>query len=140
MLTENRAEIRTQDWFLIACDGDLVLKLAQDLMIGEDERGQTVLSPAREDALLRVTSEHGCLTLQALAMDWTFTEKGGLSVQHLAFVEGVTLKLVFPNSSLVITPDFHAGARAAVDREIRLTPTDAPTLSLSRVDEPVTSR
>ena len=71
MLTDNRADYRTQDWFLIACDGDLVLKLASDLMIGEDERGQTVLSPAREDALLRITCEHGCLTLQALAMDWT---------------------------------------------------------------------
>jgi len=137
MLTDNRAELRTQDWFLIACDGDLVLKLAQDLRIGEDERGQTVLSPAKEDAMLRITSEHGCLTLQALAMDWTFTEKGGLSVQHLSFVEGLTLKLVFPNSSLLITSDFEAGAGAVVDREIRLTPTHTPSLSLSRVDEPV---
>ena len=132
MLTDNRADYRTQDWFLIACEGDLVLKLAQDLMIGEDERGQTVLSPAREDALLRITSEHGCLTLQAMAMDWTFSEDGGLSVQHLTFVEGLTLKLCFPASSLILTPDFHAGASARVDREIRLMPTETPTLTLTR--------
>ena len=138
MLTDNRADYRTQDWFLVACGGDLVLKLAQDLMIGEDERGQTVLSPAREDALLRITSEHGCLTLQAMAMDWTFSEEGGLSRQHLTFVEGLTLKLSFPNSSLILTPDFQAGARARIDREIRLLPTESPTLTLTRVDEPVT--
>lgn len=137
MLTDNRADIRTQDWFLIACDGDLVLKLAQDLMIGEDERGQTVLSPAREDALLRITSDHGCLTLQAMAMDWTFSEDGGLGLQHLTFVEGLTLKLSFPNSSLLLTPDFRAGSRAVVDREIRLRPTDTPTLTLTRLDEPL---
>lgn len=138
MLTDNRADHRTQDWFLIACDGDLVLKLAQDLMIGEDERGQTVLSPAREDALLRITSEHGCLTLQAMAMDWTFSEDGGLSRQHLTFVEGLTLRLNFPSSSLILTPDFQTGARARADREIHLMPTTTPTLTLSRVDEPVT--
>ncbi len=138
MLTDNRADYRTEDWFLIACGGDLVLKLAQDLMIGEDERGQTVLSPAREDALLRISSDHGCLTLQALAMDWTFSEDGGLSLQHLTFVEGLTLKLSFPGSSLILTPDFQAGARARIDREIRLMPTDSPTLTLTRVDEPVT--
>jgi hypothetical protein len=138
MLTYNRADYRTQDWFLIACDGDLVLKLAQDLMIGEDERGQTVLSPAREDALLRVTSENGCLTLQATAMDWTFSEEGGLSVQHLKFVEGLTLKLSFPSSTLILTPDFQAGAQTRADREIRLMPTETPALTLTRVDEPVT--
>ncbi len=137
MLTENRAYYRTQDWFLIACDGDLVLKLAQGLMIGEDERGQTVLSPAREDALLRISSDHGCLTLQALAMDWTFSENGGLSVQHLTFVEGVTLRLTFPKSTLLITPDFQAGMQAQVDREIFLTPTRTPALTLTRVGEPV---
>jgi hypothetical protein len=136
MLTDNRADYRTQDWFLIACDGDLVLKLARDLMIGEDERGQTVLSPARDDALLRVTSEHGCLTLQAMAMDWTFSEEGGLGLQHLTFVEGLTLKLIFPASSLILTPDFQAGG-ATVDREIRLMPTKTPALTLSRVNEPV---
>jgi hypothetical protein len=138
MLTDNRADYRTQDWFLVACGGDLVLKLAQDLMIGEDERGQTVLSPAREEALLRITSEHGCLTLQAMAMDWTFSEEGGLSRQHLTFVEGLTLKLSFPKSSLILTQDFQAGARAIIDREIRLLPTQSPTLTLTRVDEPVT--
>jgi len=138
MLTDNRADYRTQDWFLIACEGDLVLKLARDLMIGEDERGQTVLSPAREDALLRITSENGCLTLQAMAMDWTFSEEGGLSLQHLTFVEGLTLKLCFPSSSLILTPDFQAGAGTAVDREIHLRPTETPTLTLTRVDEPVT--
>ncbi|TNF89741.1 MAG: hypothetical protein EP301_02455 [Gammaproteobacteria bacterium] len=115
-----------------------MLKLAQDLMIGEDERGQTVLSPAREDALLRITSKNGCLTLQAMAMDWTFSEDGGLSLQHLTFVEGLTLKLSFPSSSLILTPDFQAAARARVDREIHLMPTDSPTLALIRVDEPVT--
>ena len=137
MLTDNRADYRTQDWFLVACGGDLVLKLANDLMIGEDERGQTVLSPAREDALLRITSEHGCLTLQAMAMDWTFSEEGGLSRQHLTFVEGLTLKLSFPRSSLILTQDFQAGGNASIDREIRLLPTKSPTLTLSRVDEPV---
>ncbi len=137
MLTDNRADYRTQDWFLIACEGDLVLKLAQDLLIGEDERGQTVLSPARENALLRVTSEHGCLTLQAMAMDWTFSEDGGLSRQHLTFVEGLTLKLSFPTSSLILSPDFQAGPSTKVDREIRLLPTETPALTLTRVDEPV---
>ena len=137
MLTDNRADFRTQDWFLVACDGDLVLKLARDLMIGEDEQGQTVLSPAREDALLRITSEHGCLTLQAMAMDWTFSEDGGLSVQHLTFVEGLTLRLTFPNSTLLITPHLQAGMRTEVDRDIRLKPTRTPTLTLTRVDEPV---
>ena len=106
-------------------------------MIGEDERGQTVLSPAREDALLRITSEHGCLTLQAMAMDWTFSEEGGLSRQHLTFVEGLTLKLSFPGSSLILTPDFEARARAGFDREIRLLPTKSPVLTLTRVNEPV---
>lgn len=137
MLTDNRADYRTQDWFLVACDGDLVLKLASDLMIGEDERGQTVLSPAREDALLRITSEHGCLTLQAMAMNWTFAEDGGLSRQHLTFVEGLTLRLSFPSSTLILTPDFQASAATQVDREIRLMPTEAPALTLTRVDEPV---
>ena len=114
MLTDNRADYRTQDWFLIACEGDLVLKLAQDLMIGEDERGQTVLSPAREDALLRITSEHGCLTLQAMAMDWTFSEDGGLSVQHLTFVEGLTLKLCIDTAHLILNrEDVVAAVQAA---------------------------
>jgi hypothetical protein len=137
MLTDNRADLRTQDWFLVAYDGDLVLKLARDLMIGEDEQGQTVLSPARDNALLRIANEHGCLTLQPVAMDWTLSLDGGLSVQHLTFLEGLTLRLVFPHSSLLITTDFQAGGDADVDREVRLTPMQTPTLTLTRVDDPI---
>ena len=137
MLTDNRADFRTQDWFLIASDGDLVLKLAQDLMIGENEQGQTVLSPAREDALLRITIEHGSLALQVLAVGWTLSQDGRHSVQHLTFLEDLTLRLSLPGSSLLITPDFDAGPDAKADREIRLTEMQTPTLTLTRVGEPV---
>ncbi|MEM8768097.1 MAG: hypothetical protein AAGE43_11665, partial [Pseudomonadota bacterium] len=125
-------------WFLIACDGDLVLKLAHTLMIGEDARGETLISPDREDALLSLTlTDSGRVVMQALAMEWTFSESDGPSVQHLTLEEGQTVRLNFPNSTLLISHDILPRARAIPDREIQLIPTENPTVTLTRL-APVT--
>ncbi len=125
-------------WFLIACDGDLVLKLAHTLMIGEDARGETLISPDRDDALLSLTlTDSGRIVMQALAMEWTFSESGEASVQHLTLEEGQTVRLNFPNSTLLISHDIVPRARAVPDREIRLIPTDNPSITLTRL-APVT--
>ena len=133
---QHRVDDKAQDCFLIADDGDLILKLAKDLMIGEDERGCVVLNPAPDEALLRINREPGCIALQALALRWTFCEPGNHSVQHLLHDDALTLRLTLPGSSLIITPDFTA--QQSVDRDIRLSPTHAPALTLTRLVEPIT--
>ncbi|MGE0624118.1 MAG: hypothetical protein AB7I04_05195 [Pseudomonadales bacterium] len=138
MLSDPEAQHSPTDWYLIASRGDLVLRLAQDLQIGEDGNGGIVLSPAREDALLRISVRDGELTLQALAMDWTFCDRQGSTRQHVTFPAGSTVKMHFPTCSLVITPDFRAGERAAPDCELDLRPTTPPTVALTRLSEPIT--
>ncbi|MGD8830092.1 MAG: hypothetical protein PVF57_05765 [Pseudomonadales bacterium] len=125
-------------WYLIACDGDLMLRLAQDLYVGEDEAGDIVLSPAREDSLLKVSTDGHELTLQATAMDLTFSETGGPPLQHMTFLPGTAVRVNFPNGALLLAPDFRAGQRIEPDRTVDLVETTPPAVALSRVSEPIT--
>jgi hypothetical protein len=125
-------------WYVIACDGDLMLRLAQDLHIGEDESGEILLSPAREDALLKVCTNGHELTLQAAAMDLTFSEAGGPPLQHITFLPGAAVRINFPRGSLLVAPDFLAGQRIEPDRIIDVVETTPPAVALSRLSEPIT--
>ncbi|HEY5645971.1 MAG TPA: hypothetical protein VIS76_08530, partial [Pseudomonadales bacterium] len=137
MLSDRDPQNHPADWYLIASRGDLVLRLARDLQIGEDGLGGIVLSPSAADALLRISISGDELTLRALAIDWTFCDADGSTRQHLTFPAGTTIRLNFPDSSLVITPHFLAGPRARPDRVIDLRPITPPALALSRLAEPV---
>ncbi len=138
MLSDQDAKQNPADWYLIASGGDLVLRLVQDLQIGEDGSGGIVLSPTPEKALLRVTTRDRELTLQALALHWTFCQNGGSTRQHLTFPAGTSVKLNFPTCSLVITPKFLEGQRVRPDCVVDLRPTAPPALALRRLSEPVT--
>lgn len=138
MLSDPDTQPAPADWYLIASRGDLVLRLSQDLQIGEDGAGGIVLSPARQDALLRVSVHGSELTVQALALDWTFRDASGGTRAHQTFPTGTSVQLNFPTCSLTITPDFLAGERVVPDCVLDLRPITPPTVALTRLSEPIT--
>ena len=83
MQTDYSEQRSPDDWYLIACKGDIVLRLAQDLILGEDPAGTLVLNPAPEDALLRVSRFGDRLGFQVLALDMTLSTAGQSGVQYL---------------------------------------------------------
>ncbi len=79
------------DWFLIACDGDLALKLRREIRIGEHTSGDLILCADEADALMSLRVEAGELILAAVALDWTFTDANGNGFQHLRADQQIAL-------------------------------------------------
>ncbi len=123
-------------WFLIACHGDLVLKLGPELAIGEDAHGGVVLCPAPDQALLSLKVKDGELVVKALALDWTFTDRHGAAFQHLTFAPGSAIRLDFPGSFAILRPTLLPDP-AEKPEAYHLRPTSPPRLALTRLPEPV---
>jgi hypothetical protein len=127
-------------WYLIALNGDMVLKLADSLVVGEDALGELVINPARSSGLLRLSVSGDELEAQVLAMDMTLAQRGYPSSQHIGFRQPAWVKLALPNNSLVISPEFGAPTAARYDRELRLVPVASPTITLERLPDPIVLR
>ena len=116
----DRGELRSPgDWFLIACNGDLVLKLARDLNVGEDDTGELILGPSNDEALLRIACVEGQLTLQVLALDMTMSVAGDRSVQYLAIDSVGPVRVRLPHNALSLTHDFLDGGRERRPASVR---------------------
>jgi hypothetical protein len=137
MPTDQSSRARHSDWFLIALDGDMVIKLGDSLVIGEDDAGDLMLNPEHDQGLIRLTVSARELQLQILALEMTLRQKGLPSVQYLSFERPESIRLNFPNNSLIVASEFAPGARPGVQREIALVPTGTPTLVMERLREPI---
>jgi hypothetical protein len=76
MPTDQSSRARHSDWFLIALDGDMVIKLGDSLVIGEDDAGDLMLNPEHDQGLIRLTVSARELQLQILALEMTLRQKG----------------------------------------------------------------
>jgi hypothetical protein len=111
----DRGEIHSPaQWFLIACGGDLVLKLAHDLSLGEDCTGDLVLNPPEEESLVRVSLEDDHVALKVSLLNMTLAVGGERSVQYLAIDEDRAVRIRLPNNTVSLTTNF-AGDGGDVD-------------------------
>jgi hypothetical protein len=130
----DRGELHSPgDWFLIACNGDLVLKLAQDLSVGEDESGELILSPSNDEALLKIACVEEQLILQVLALDMTMSVAGDHSVQYLAVDSAERVRVRMPHNALSLTHDFLDGER---DGRLATARGDFLDIALMRANQP----
>lgn len=106
----DRGEIHSPaQWFLIACGGDLVLKLAHDLSLGEDCAGDLVLNPPEEESLVRVSVEDDHVALKVSPLNMTLAVDGERSVQYLAIDEDRGVRIRLPNNTVSLTTNFADG-------------------------------
>jgi len=136
MQTERGESLSPTDWFLIACDGDLMLRLARDLKVGEDAAGELILNPPDEDALLRISMADGTLVFQVIALDMTLSVAGGGSVQHLAIDSQGTVKVRLPSSTLSLTTSLSGADRNPDFLDVALMRTGQPAITRERISFP----
>lgn len=121
------------DWFLIACDGDLVIKLAHDLNIGEDANGELLVNATPDEASLAIFVEDDKLTLKVRALDMTLSVAGGMSVQHVSIDRKGAIRVRLPTNVLSLSTSFVAGGREPEYLDITLIRAAQPSITRSRV-------
>lgn len=130
----NRGEVYSPaQWFLIACGGDLVLKLAHDLNIGEDPTGELVLNPPDDDSLIRVSRENDHLALRVTTLNMTLSVGDQRSVQYLSIDDDRTVQIHLPHNTVVLTTNFMGGGRDPDALDVAMRQATVPSITTERM-------
>jgi hypothetical protein len=130
----DRGELNSPtEWFLITLDGDLVVKLAHGLRIGEDANGDLVLDPEDRPALLRISKEEAVPILQVLSLDRTLRLPDGRSVQYLSLDTKLAVRVRLPSNTLSLSTNFVAAGKDPEYLDVTLVQAVQPAIVSERV-------
>ena len=120
-------------WFLVARRGDLLLRLRDELLIGEDEAGDLLLTAVAGQPTVAITTLDNHIALRSFDNGWMLVDQDSAeadedpdeqSVNLIECNEGETVSLSLPNNTFTLTGD--PLNHGAISRTVTLLPRPAP--------------
>lgn len=120
-------------WFLLARTSNLLLRLRDELLIGEDDTGELMLTPGEGQASVAITTLGNRIVLRSLDSDWVLVDQDSAGTDHdadqetedsIECDEGETVRLALPHNTFTLTGD--PIRHGAVSRNVELIARAAP--------------
>jgi hypothetical protein len=114
-------------WFLLARTSNLLLRLRDELLIGEDHAGELMLTPGEGQASVAITTLGNRIVLRSLDSDWVLVDQDLAEPDHdadqqtgdgIECDEGETVRLSLPHNTFTLTGD--PIRHGAVSRNVEL--------------------